>query len=285
MTRRLLTAAVAALLLSLPARAQWYLNEISALRNENNALKAQIDSLTRQLNRYYDQAVLDLWEGLEGLENDEPGTFHDVTAIGRGEPGLSSEEEELAAKVRMAAPYLIIPWRSVIGEYVDFYTVKKHRSMPGILRRYEKYRAVFEPYFRREGIPEEVMALCIVESAVSPKALSKAGAYGMWQFMPETAREYGLRVEELCDEREDVARSSDAAARFLANAYRQFGDWPTAVLSYNCGAGAIRKAIIRAGGKTDFWSIYDYLPRETRGYLLSLLAVDYVIQYRDELGF
>lgn len=271
-----LIAVTAALLLAGPrAHGQWYLNEIGALRNENAALKARVDSLTKLLAQRGDD-VVDCWTDLTGLEPD--GDFNEVQEQRRPQD-LTTEEEDLAARIRKAAPFLIIPYRPTVGEYVDFYRIKKHRSMPRIIERYRRCRPLFEEFFSSRGIPEEVMALCIVESAVSPNALSPAGAYGMWQLMPATARQYGLEVNALVDERTDVTKSSEAAAKYLAAAYREYGDWPLAVLSYNCGPGGIRKAVIKAEGRKDFWSIYPYLPRETRGYLLSLIAVNYILEY------
>ena len=116
-------------------------------------------------------------------------------------------------------------------------------------------------------MPLELKYLAIIESALNPVAVSRAGAKGMWQFMYRTATLYGLRIDSFIDERLDPVKSADAAARYLRDSYSIFGDWNLAISSYNCGAGNVNKAIKRAGGKTDFWSIYEYLPRETRGYV------------------
>lgn len=253
---------------------QWYMTEIGALRNENGKLRAQVDSLSKKLAQMGDVDVLDYWSDLTGIEQEND--FHELGGH-RNIDTLTEEEDQLAAEIRMAAPFLIIPYKPIVGEYVDFYRIKKHRSMPAVIRRYEKYRPVFEKHFGPRNIPEEVMTLCIVESAVSPNALSSAGAYGMWQLMPETADRFGLQVNYFVDERTDVDKSTEAAAKYLAGAYKEFGSWPLAVLSYNCGPGNIRKAIIKAGGSSAFWDIYPYLPKETRGYLLSLIAVNHYI--------
>ena len=119
---------------------------------------------------------------------------------------------------------------------------------------------------------------------LNPTATSRAGAKGIWQFMYSTARSYGLEINSYVDERMDVEKSMDAAARYLRDAYRIFGDWPLAISSYNCGAGNVSKAIRRAGGKRDFWSIYPYLPKETRGYVPAFVGAMYAFKYAKEYG-
>ena len=138
----------------------------------------------------------------------------------------------------------------------------------------------FERAFRKYGVPVELIPLCVVESAVSRDALSPAGAAGMWQLMPETARGYGLRVDNEIDERYNVDRSTEVAARFLLDLKKTLGGWPLAVMAYNCGTGRVRTAIIKAGS-VDPWAVLDYVPAETQAYLPSLLAVGYLYEKKD----
>lgn len=265
--------------------AQWYYDEIAALRARNIALSGTVDSLRRELLKYKDTEVIDLWAGLEGIEEDGPsaGDLHELTD-GNEDGSLSIEDRQTAAKVRLAAPFLIIPYGDDIRRYIDFYGVSKRRSMPTILKRYHRHEAMFRKYFSKYGIPDDIMALAIVESAVSSSAVSKVGAVGMWQFMSATAEDYGLEVNALVDERKDAEKATDAAARYLRDAKRRLGSWQLAVLSYNCGVERIRKAIIKNGGKTGYRDICGSLPAETQGYLLSLIAVRYVMAYPEEFG-
>jgi len=148
----------------------------------------------------------------------------------------------------------------------------------------EYYRPTFEDALSRYGVPEELKNLAIVESALNPKATSRAGAAGLWQFIYSTGRDYDLEVNSVVDERRDPYKSSVAAAHFLSRLHRVFGDWTLAIAAYNCGPGSISKAIARSGGKRDFWELYPYLPRETRGYIPAFIAVTYVMNYYPQHG-
>ena len=145
------------------------------------------------------------------------------------------------------------------------------------------YFPIFEEVFCRYGIPLELKYLAVVESMLKPTATSRAGAKGLWQFMYRTGRTYGLQIDSFVDERMDVEKSTDAAARYLRDLYRIFGDWPLAVSAYNCGAGNVNKAIRRAG-KKDFWAVYPYLPHETRGYMPAFVGVMYAFNYSRDYG-
>jgi membrane-bound lytic murein transglycosylase D len=126
--------------------------------------------------------------------------------------------------------------------------------------------------------------LPVIESALNPQAHSRAGAAGLWQFMPSTGRLYGLEINSLVDERMDPIKSTEAACLFLKSLYNMFGDWTLALAAYNCGPGNVNKAIHRADGKKDFWSIYPFLPAETRGYVPIFIAAAYSINYADLHG-
>jgi membrane-bound lytic murein transglycosylase D len=130
----------------------------------------------------------------------------------------------------------------------------------------------------------ELKYVAIIESALNPRAVSRVKATGMWQFMYATARSYGLEINSYVDERLDPFRSVDAAARYFRDAYNIFGDWSLAISSYNCGSGNVNKAIKRAGGRRDFWAIYPYLPKETRGYVPLMVGAMYAINYAKEYG-
>ena len=146
------------------------------------------------------------------------------------------------------------------------------------------YMPIFDETFNKHDLPEELKAMAIIESAMNPLAVSRAGAKGMWQFMYATAKMYGLHIDSFVDERMDPFKAADAAARYLQDAYEIFGDWNLAIASYNCGAGNVNKAIRRSGGKRAFWDIWPYLPRETRGYVPAFVGALYAMTYYKEHG-
>lgn len=266
--------------------AQWYYDEIGSLRGLNARLSEKVDSLERELRHIRSSVVYDTWDSLTGLDfamSAGSDGFATLTPSSPDGSTLSDSELILEAKLQFASGSVAIPYRPVIMKYVDLWGVTKKRSMPAVMERYRKNYALFRAAFEKEGVPEEIIPLCIVESAVSPKARSAAGAVGVWQLMPETARGYGLTVDEERDDRTDIVKSTAVAAKYLARAYKKFGRWDLAVLSYNCGSGRIQKSIIKSGGSTEFWDVWEYLPSETQGYLLSLVALNYVMKYPEEV--
>lgn len=172
---------------------------------------------------------------------------------------------------------------SLLATMVADYIVKHRKGLSVVLGRYKAYEEELRAVFRSSDLPEDLTVLAAVESAMNPLALSKAGARGMWQFMPGTARSYGLRCDEIVDERLDYLSSAYAAAAYLEKAFARYGDWRLAISSYNCGTGAVEKAIRRARSK-DYWRIYPFLPAETRGYFPAFAATLYAFLYKNELG-
>ena len=177
-------------------------------------------------------------------------------------------------------PNLIeMPYNDVVQDYIDQYTGRLRRSVSFVLGVQNFYVPIFEEALEAEGVPLELKYLPVVESAFDPMATSRVGAAGLWQFMVPTAKHYGLTVNSLLDERRDPIKSSQAAARYLKDLYKSFGDWTLAIAAYNCGRNNVLKAIKRAGGARDYWAIYPYLPRETRGYVPAFIAANYVMNY------
>ena len=289
--KRILTASL--LLVSLAAsgqepteREKRMLVEIQKLQIQNMMLRRQVDSLQSAIN--YKKIsfgvevssldggdVINTWDMLIGGD----GYVEDI--LTRNESGKKNERHKGIYEQRLEAlrSELMIPYDERLGQYIESYTVRRHKRMAAIVGRYERYEDFFREVFERNGVPGDITALSIVESAVNPHAISHAGAAGMWQIMPDTALDYGLNVGMLEDERYDVAKSTEVAARVLAGYYRFFGDWPLAICAYNCGPGNVSAAIRKAGGRRGFWDIYDYLPLETRAYLPSFIASLYYINY------
>ncbi len=180
--------------------------------------------------------------------------------------------------------FITLPYNSTVRNYILLYSEKRKEAMESALGYSNYYFPIFEAAFLKYGLPQELKYMAIIESMLNPVATSRAGARGMWQFMYNTAKIYGLHVDSFVDERLDVEKAVDAAARYLRDSYQVFGDWSLAISSYNCGAGNVSKAIRRAGGRRDFWSIYPYLPRETRGYMPAFVGAMYAMTYYKECG-
>ena len=194
---------------------------------------------------------------------------------------LITELPDSIYKIRLQALPLIIevPYNEVVRKYILRYIKHSPRQLAALQRKSEYYFPIFENIIARHQLPYELCYLSIVESALNPQARSHMGAAGLWQFMPATGKRYGLEVNSLVDERMDPIRSTEAACKYLSDLYDMFNDWNLAIAAYNCGPGNVNKAIHRAGGKRDFWSIYPFLPRETRGYLPIFIAVVYAMNY------
>lgn len=172
-----------------------------------------------------------------------------------------------------------MPYNDVVRKFIDQYTGRLRRSMSIILGSSNFYTPIFEEALEAYQLPLELKYLPVIESALNPTAVSRAGACGLWQFMITTGKQYGLEVTSLIDERRDPIKASYAAARYLKDLYDIFGDWTLAIASYNCGPANVRKAISRAGGVMDYWHIYPYLPAETRGYVPAFIAANYVMNH------
>ena len=172
-----------------------------------------------------------------------------------------------------------MPYNEVVQKMIDRYSGHLRRSVSIMLGAQNFYMPIFEEALETYGLPLELKYLPVIESALSPTAVSRVGATGLWQFMLKTGKQYGLEVNSLVDERRDPIKSSYAAAHYLSDLYKIFGDWNLVIAAYNCGPDNITKAIHRAKGNADYWQIYPYLPRETRGYVPAFIAANYIMTY------
>ena len=187
---------------------------------------------------------------------------------------------------RLANLPCIVPmvYNQPVKANIDRYATKLRHQVSYMLGMMEYYEPLIEQALDVHGVPNELKYLPVVESALNPVAVSRVGATGLWQFMYSTGKLYGLKQNSLVDDRRDPVKATWAAAKHLKDLYDSFGDWSLAIAAYNCGSGNVRKAIYRSGGKTDFWDIYWYLPRETRGYLPAFIAATYIMTYHAEHG-
>ena len=186
-------------------------------------------------------------------------------------------------RLRDLASPIQLPYNSIVKGYINRYTDPRYGTISRILGMSKYYFPLIEDELLKENLPVELRALPIIESALSTTAVSRAGAVGLWQFMPSTGKSYGLEVNSLVDERRDPVRATQAACRYLKDLYGIYNDWTLAIAAYNCGPGNVNKAIARSGGKT-FWEIYDYLPRETRGYVPAFIGATYAYTYHRQHG-
>ncbi len=175
-----------------------------------------------------------------------------------------------------------MPYNQYIRNAIDAYAIRNRNLVSYVLGMFTLYEEIFVEALLKYDLPVELKYLPIIESALKPNAYSRMGAAGMWQFIYSTGRVYGLNVNSLVDDRYDVIKQTDAAARYLRDLFNIFRDWNLAISAYNCGPGNVNKAIVRSGNKRDFWSIYPYLPKETRGYLPAFIAVNYIMTYYNE---
>ncbi|MDR1200686.1 MAG: LysM peptidoglycan-binding domain-containing protein [Tannerellaceae bacterium] len=177
-----------------------------------------------------------------------------------------------------------LAFNPAVKQQIEYYAGRRKSQVSYMLGEGKYYFPIFEEALDREGLPLELKYLPVIESALNPKARSRMGASGLWQFMAATGKMYDLEINSLVDERFDPHKSTDAAVKYLRSLYSKYSDWNLVIAAYNCGPGNVDKAIRRSGGLTDYWSIYPYLPRETRGYVPIFIAATYIMNYYQEHG-
>ena len=270
---------------------------VDSLRRELDSCKVQLarfDSLASEMMEVYEDEDIVVAEEQSGLSTDSllsiwylqrrMNAMPDTASYDMDSVHFSTDvpDSVLIARLAKMNSYITLPFNETVKSYMILYAEKMPAKMRTILGLSNYYFPIFEEVFARYNLPLELKYMAVVESALNPTAYSRAGARGPWQFIYSTARNYGLKINSFVDERMDVEKATDAAARYLSDAYRIFGDWALAISSYNCGAGNVNKAIKRSGGKKDFWSIYPYLPRETRGYMPAFVGAMYAMTYYRE---
>lgn len=223
------------------------------------AMIAEVDSL------------LHLYNTKTYLKNDVDCDFPDINPT--YEPSVYEE------RLRKLPTIIEMPYNQVVQRFIDSYSGRLRRSVSIMLGASNLYMPIFEQALESYGLPLELKYLPVIESALNPKAVSRVGATGLWQFMLGTGKNYGLEINSLVDERRDPVKASYAAAHYLSDLYKIFGDWSLVIASYNCGPANVDKAIHRAGGVKDYWKIYPYLPHETRGYVPAFIAANYIMNY------
>ena len=192
-------------------------------------------------------------------------------------------KEEYVKKMSEIPAEMELSYNQVVRSYIDSYVHRYPKNLSKLLGLSQYYFPIFERELLAEGLPVELKYLPVIESALNPTARSRVGAMGLWQFMPYTGKLYGLEINSLIDERCDVIKSTKAAVKYLKDLYGIYNDWLLVIAAYNCGPGNVNKAIKRANKGTDYWAIYNYLPRETRGYVPAFIAVNYAMEYATDV--
>jgi len=184
-------------------------------------------------------------------------------------------------KLNEASP-VQLDFNDIVKRYIDVYSIRHREKTARILSLSEIYFPIFEEYLDKYDLPLELKYIAVIESALDPKARSRSGATGLWQFMYHASRMFDLKISSYVDERMDPVKSTEAACKYLQYLYRIFGDWQLAIAAYNGGPGVVRDAIKASGGKTNFWEIASYLPKQTQTYVPAFIAVNYVMNYNQE---
>ena len=246
---------------------------------------AQTDEITVHNDQNGRDEVIDLPEGMsvscDSLINEwmaKKYLYPDTTCANPDyNPTFTTEEYQ--ERLRRLPVVMEMPYNSVVQKFIDQYSGRLRRTVSYALGAGNFYIPIFEEALDYYGLPLELKYLPVIESALEPKAKSPAGAVGLWQFMLATGKRYDLKVNSLIDERQDPYKSSWAAARYLRDLYKIYRDWNLVIAAYNCGPTNVNKAIHRANGVRDYWTIYPYLPSETRGYVPAFIAANYMMNY------
>ena len=249
----------------------------------------QTEPYCPELNRNLTPAQIDslvaLWREKQTLQSYDTffNDYIDIDSLASSSD--TTPDSVYANRLRALVSPVQLPFNPIVKNYIRRYVDTRYGTINRVLSLSRYYFPLIEDELLKEGLPIELRALPIIESALSTTAVSPMGAVGLWQFMPSTGKSYGLEVNSLVDERRDPVRSTQAACRYLKDLYAIYNDWSLAIAAYNCGPGNVNKAIARSGGNgRTFWDIYDYLPRETRGYVPAFIGASYAYAYHRQHG-
>ena len=244
---------------------------------------ARPDDIALDLTAEQVDSLLAVWR--ERQRADAYTEFFERYVLCDSVPGDTTPDSVYVNRLRALASPIPLAYNAIVKNHLSSYTSSRSGVISRVLGMSQYYFPLIEEELLRADLPVELRALPIIESALLPTATSRAGAVGLWQFMPATGKSYGLEINSLVDERRDPIRATQAACRYLKDLYAIYSDWTLAIAAYNCGPGNVNKAIARAGGQgRNFWDIYDYLPRETRGYVPAFIGATYAYTYHRQHG-
>jgi len=198
------------------------------------------------------------------------------------EPLGDDADSIFKARLNQISTEINLPYNRRVRAFIEVYTQRRRNQMRTMLMLSRYYFPIFERKLAEHGMPEELKHLAVIESALNPRAVSPVGASGLWQFMYRTGRAFGLRVTHELDERFDPEKATEAAVLYLRQLHDRFGCWTLALAAYNSGQGTVNRAIRRAGGRRDFWTIYNFLPRETRNFVPAFIGATYAMTFHNE---
>jgi membrane-bound lytic murein transglycosylase D len=208
----------------------------------------------------------------------------DTTTTVQAEVLPTVDGETIRQRLALLQSSVPLVYNEYVHSFVDFFTYRKPSFTKTMLERKNYFFPIFEEQLRKYNIPDEIKYLSLIESGLNPKAISYAGAAGLWQFMPKTGRiDFGLRVDKFIDERHHVLKSTEAACKYMKQLYNIFGNWELVLAAYNTGPGNVKRAIRKAGGG-GFWEIYPYLHKQTRSYVPQYVAMIYMMHYASDYG-
>lgn len=265
-----------------------YLFIVTLLVVFSSSLQAQVvddDTEITVTNEKGENETFDLPEAMTSEIDSLLHLYHTKTYLKRDAdcnfPNVNKtyEPDVYKDRLRRLPTIMEMPYNNVVQKFIDRYSNELRNAVGIMLGASNFYMPIFEQALETYNLPLELKYLPVIESGLNPKAVSRVGATGLWQFMLATAKNYGLEINSLLDERCDPIKSSYAAANYLSDLYRIFGDWNLVIAAYNCGPDKLTQAIHRAGGSKDYWKIYPYLPRETRGYVPAFIAANYIMNY------
>lgn len=238
---------------------------------------AEAETYDSLLSVWYKNNIV---ESYDKFSND----FIDIDLTENYNPKEALPDSIYKARLDMLVTAVQLPYNPIVKQYIMRYTIRYRSMMSRILGLAQYYMPIFEEELDRGGLPEELKIMPIIESVLNPTIHSRAGAAGMWQFMLRTGKSYGLESNTFVDERYDPVKSTQAACRLLKDYYRLYGDWTLVIAAYNCGPGNVNKAIKRVPGAKTYWDIYEYLPKETRGYIPSFIGMTYAYTFHKAHG-
>lgn len=248
-------------------------DELDSLSKQ--ALKNSLDDQTAKMDKmlhlwYVQREIISANSVLAGLCDDTAEVCHN--------------DSLMIARLKKIETVVPLGYNQKVASFIELYSIKRKKASAAMLGLAQYYFPWMQAIFDKYNVPEELIYLTIIESGLNPTAVSRAGATGIWQFMHGTGKLYGLEVNTFIDDRRDPYKATDAAARHLRDLYNMFGDWGLAISAYNCGAGNVRKAIARSGGKHTFWEVSPYLPGETQNYFPLYIGAFYLMKYHNEYG-
>lgn len=242
-------------------------DSLAYIRNYGFSTETNLDSL------------INLWYVKNAIKTDYNSVEYDSLAV------IPEFSDSVYIERLQNIPSIIdLSYNKIVRNYIHVYTKQRRENVGTMIGLADYYFPKIEEIFESYGIPTELKYMAVIESALNPRAVSRVGATGMWQFMYGTARMYDLTINSYVDDRRDPIKSAHAAALFMKDLYSMFNDWTLVIAAYNCGPGNVNKAIRRSGGKRDFWEIFYRLPRETRGYVPAYIAATYTFNYYKEHG-